>query len=38
MLHTFIRFARFIENYRYYRSMGFYSKVAWNLASRTFPE
>lgn len=38
MLHTLAKFARFIENYRYYRKMNFQIQVAWHLANMTLPE
>jgi hypothetical protein len=38
MRHIFPRFARFIENYRYYRKRGYQSKAAWYLANLTLPE
>jgi hypothetical protein len=38
MLQVFSRFARFIENYRYYRKRGYQSKAAWHLANMTLPQ
>ncbi len=38
MLHTFAKFARFFENYQYYRRRGYQSKEAWHLANMTLPE
>ena len=38
MLRTFANLARFIENYLYYRRLGFYFQEAWNLAQMTLPE
>ena len=37
MSRTYVRFIRFIENYRHYRGNGFNSKAAWNLARMTLP-
>ena len=38
MFSTFAKFARFIENYHYYRRRGYQSKVAWQLANMTLPQ
>jgi len=38
MLRTFLRIARFIENYRHYRRRGHFCKDAWHLAGMTLPQ
>lgn len=38
MLHTFVQFSRFVENFRHYRKKGLYFKDAWHLASMTLPQ
>ena len=38
MLPTFTRFARFIDNYRFYRRRGFHFREAWQLANMTLPD
>lgn len=37
MLRAFVRFVRFIKDYRYYRERGMNSKAAWHLAGLTLP-
>lgn len=37
MSRTFVRFIRFIGDYRFYRGKGYDYKTAWNLASMTIP-
>jgi hypothetical protein len=38
MFHTLTEFARFIENYCYYRKRGYESIKAWQLANMTLPD
>lgn len=38
MFPTLTRFARFIDNYRFYRRRGFHFRAAWQLANMTLPE
>ncbi len=37
MFQTVAKFARFIENYNFYRKRGYQSKEAWQLANMTLP-
>jgi len=37
MSHAFVRFARFIGDYRFYRGKGYNFKTSWDLASMTIP-
>ncbi len=37
MSRTFVRFARFIGDYRFYLGKGYDFKTAWDLASTTIP-
>lgn len=38
MFPTLTKFARFIDNYRFYRRRGFHFRAAWQLANMTLPE
>ena len=38
MLRIFVRFARLLDNYRYYRNSGIHVREAWYLAKVTLPE